>query len=193
MIFVERNENVGKKRAAKMPHPNEIFGISISLLLLAAGHGFLYHWLPTPHAPRPKPGAMAGSGHYHSLNGTARIAIHKADPIPLVPTFNHKPFHFLQQEMHMNADDDDNDGGNNNTVVNDDDGNIFVDDGDVDDDNNSSNVVVDDDNGDIAVDEATLAASATSTSTTRTSPTTMTTTTTATSTATVTTATSSST
>jgi len=34
IIFVEHNENVGKKRAAKMPHPNEIFGISISLLLL---------------------------------------------------------------------------------------------------------------------------------------------------------------
>ena len=35
IIFVEHrnNENVGKKRAAKMPHPNEIFGISISLLL----------------------------------------------------------------------------------------------------------------------------------------------------------------
>jgi hypothetical protein len=32
IIFVEQNENVGKKRAAKMPHPNEIFGISISLL-----------------------------------------------------------------------------------------------------------------------------------------------------------------
>jgi hypothetical protein len=34
IIFVEQNENVGKKRAAKMPHPNEIFGISISLLLV---------------------------------------------------------------------------------------------------------------------------------------------------------------
>ena len=32
MEFQARNENVGKKRAAKMPHPNEIFGISISLL-----------------------------------------------------------------------------------------------------------------------------------------------------------------
>jgi hypothetical protein len=41
IIFVERNENVGKKCAAKMPHANEIIGISISLLLLAAGHGFL--------------------------------------------------------------------------------------------------------------------------------------------------------
>jgi hypothetical protein len=34
IIFVEQNENVGKKRAAKMPHPNEIFGISIYLLLI---------------------------------------------------------------------------------------------------------------------------------------------------------------
>jgi hypothetical protein len=34
IIFVEHKENVGKKRAAKMPHPNEIFGISISLLPL---------------------------------------------------------------------------------------------------------------------------------------------------------------
>ena len=33
--FVEHNENVGKKRAAKMPNPNEIFGISISLLFVA--------------------------------------------------------------------------------------------------------------------------------------------------------------
>jgi hypothetical protein len=32
IIFVEHNKNVGKKRAAKMPHPNEIFGISISLV-----------------------------------------------------------------------------------------------------------------------------------------------------------------
>jgi hypothetical protein len=41
IIFVEHNENVGKKRAAKIPHPNAIFGISISLLLLAVVHGFL--------------------------------------------------------------------------------------------------------------------------------------------------------
>jgi hypothetical protein len=35
IIFVEHNENVEKKRAAKMPHPNnEIFGISICLLVL---------------------------------------------------------------------------------------------------------------------------------------------------------------
>jgi hypothetical protein len=33
IFFVEHNENVGKNRAAKMPHPNQMFGISISLLL----------------------------------------------------------------------------------------------------------------------------------------------------------------
>ena len=47
IIFVEHNENVGKKRAAKMPHPNEIFGISISLLFLreeerVSGRGSIY-------------------------------------------------------------------------------------------------------------------------------------------------------
>jgi hypothetical protein len=41
IIFVERNEKRREKARRKMPHPNAIFGISISLLLLAAGHGFL--------------------------------------------------------------------------------------------------------------------------------------------------------
>jgi hypothetical protein len=40
-FLLSATKKVGKKRAAKMPHPNEIFGISISLLLLTAGHGFL--------------------------------------------------------------------------------------------------------------------------------------------------------
>ena len=43
IIFVELNENVGKKRAAKMPHPNEIFGISISLLFDMARIGTANH------------------------------------------------------------------------------------------------------------------------------------------------------
>jgi hypothetical protein len=63
--------------------------------------------------------------------------------VPLVPTPNHKPFHFLEQEMHVDVDDDDD---NKNAVAVDDGENIFVDDSDVDDDDNDNSNVVGDDN-----------------------------------------------
>jgi hypothetical protein len=58
--------------------------------------------------------------------------------MPLVPTLNHTPYHFLQQEMHMNVGDGDDD--NNNLVVDDDENGdyIVVD----DDDNNNLHVGV---------------------------------------------------
>jgi hypothetical protein len=46
------------------------------------------------------------TGASNLLNGAARIGIHDANPVPLVPTLNHQPHHAHQQEMNMNDEND---------------------------------------------------------------------------------------